>query len=137
MGKSLSRGGAPIGSGQKRFRRDILRRQPMFTCRLEAQDLEDFRNRFRKGKGPAVDVVAIIADTKSVEDVAITFELAKILRLVATHMLGQAAKFTKNLELQLFGHPRQLRCAGGVENDLEWAHRKHGIQARLSRKRNV
>jgi hypothetical protein len=49
--------------------------------------------------------------------------LAKILGRFIAHLLGQAAEFTENLELQFLGHPREFGGAVGRENDLKCIHR--------------
>jgi hypothetical protein len=46
-------------------------------------------------------------------------EFPELVQLGAQNLLGQAAELTKDLKLQLFGHPRQFRGAGRVEYDLE------------------
>ncbi len=70
----------------------------------------------------AFEINAVIAHPEPVERAAGTLELAELVHLRMHDLLGQAAKFTQNLQLQLFGHPRQFRSAGRVKDDLEGRH---------------
>jgi hypothetical protein len=54
-----------------------------------------------------------------VQDPTRALELAELVQLGIHNLLRQAAKLAKDLELQLFGHPRQFRRAGRIEDDLK------------------
>src|ERR1035437_7109369 len=74
-----------------------------------------------------LEIDAVIPHPKPMQGSTGPLELAELVQLGAHDLLGQAAKLAKDLELQLFGHPRQLSGAGGIEDDLK---RAHSIRAR-------
>ena len=70
----------------------------------------------------AFEINAVIADPESVQGPAGALEFPELVQLGIHDLLRQAAKLAEDLELQLFGHPRQFRRAGRVEDNLEGAH---------------
>jgi len=84
----------------------------------------------------ALEIHAIIAHAKSVQDPAAAFKFAEVFQGRAGHLLGQAAKLAEDLQLQIFGQPRHFRGAGGSEDDLEWIHnaRPAALAASLSKR---
>ena len=65
---------------------------------------------------------AIIADAKTVERVAVGFELAEIFEFAGDDVLGQAAKIAEDFELQFLRHPREFGRRNRREDDLKRAH---------------
>ena len=70
----------------------------------------------------AFEIDAVIADPEAVQSAAGAFEFAERIQFGVHDLLGQAAKLAQDLELQFLGHAGQFRRAGGIEDDLEWAH---------------
>ena len=67
----------------------------------------------------AFEIDAVIANPEPVQDPARALEFAELVQLGVHDLLRQAAKLAEDLELQLFGHPRQFRGAGRIKDDLE------------------
>ena len=67
----------------------------------------------------AFEIDAVIPHPKPVQDPARALELAELVQLGVHDLLRQAAKLAEDLELQLFGHSRQFRRAGRIEDDLK------------------
>ncbi len=70
----------------------------------------------------SLEIDPVIPHAKPVQRSARAFELAKLVQLGPQDLLGQAAEFAQDFELQIFWHPGQLGRAGGVKDDLEKAH---------------
>jgi hypothetical protein len=70
----------------------------------------------------ALEIDAVISHPEAVQGPAGALEFPELIQLGIHDLLRQAAKLAEDLELQLFGHPRQFRRAGGVEDNLEGAH---------------
>ena len=67
----------------------------------------------------AFEINAVIAHAEPMQDTARALELAELVQFGVHDLLRQAAKLAKDLELKLFGHPRQFRRAGRIEDDLK------------------
>ena len=85
--------------------------------RVAVEDAVDHQAQF-----VPLEIDAVIPDPEPVQRPAGALEFAELVQLGAHHLLRQAAELAQDLELQLFGHPRQFRRAGRVEDDLKWAH---------------
>jgi hypothetical protein len=70
----------------------------------------------------ALKIDAVIPQTETVEELVVALQPAEALKIGAHHFLREAAKLTENLQLQLLGHLGEFGGAGGVKDDLEWAH---------------
>ncbi len=102
--------GLIFGDLDARAKEEILERMP--TQDAMHQD----------AKLVALEINPVITHAEAVQDVAVAFQLAEIIKFAADDMLGQAAKVAQNLELQFLGHARQLGGTGGRENDLKRVH---------------
>ena len=69
---------------------------------------------------------AVIADAEPVQDAPAALQLPKFIQFGAAHLLGQAAKIAKDLQLEFLGHPRQFGGARRREDDLERIHLVEG-----------
>lgn len=70
----------------------------------------------------ALEVDAVVANAETVHGASSALELAEVFQVRAHDLLGQAAEFAQNIELQVLGHARELSSTGRVEDDLERAH---------------
>jgi len=66
-----------------------------------------------------LEIHAVIAQPESMENAAAILELAKLVQFGPQDLLGQTAKITQDLQLQLLGHPGQFPGAHRCEDDLE------------------
>ena len=62
---------------------------------------------------------AIIAHAKPVQRAPAQFQFAEGIQFRAERLLGQAAEFAEDMQLEFLGHVRQLGGAGGSEDDLK------------------
>ena len=69
------------------------------------------------------EINAVISNAEAVQYPAGTFQLAEVVHFRTHDLLRQPAKFTQDLQLQLFRHARQFGGAGWVKYDLERSHR--------------
>ena len=72
----------------------------------------------------AFEIDPVISHSEPVQDSARPLEFAELVQLGIQDLLRQTAKLAEDLELELFGHPRQFRGAGRVEDNLKQAHSK-------------
>src|ERR1044071_9385404 len=70
----------------------------------------------------ALEINPVIADAETLQNMAGALQFSKLVHFGAHHLLRQAAKIAKDLELEFLGHLRQFRCAGRIENDLKGSH---------------
>lgn len=68
------------------------------------------------------EIDAVIANAKSLQNPPSSLEFPELIDFCVHDLLRQAAKFTKDLQLQLLRHSRQFGSARRVKNDLERAH---------------
>ena len=68
------------------------------------------------------EIDAVIAEAEAMEDFAIAFQFAEALEFRGHDLVGQAAEFTEDVQLQFLRHAGELGGAGGIENDLKRAH---------------
>ena len=76
-----------------------------------------------KAEVVALEIDAVVADPEPVQRPTLPFQLSETLQFGGHHLLGEASEFAKNGQLKLLGHLCELGGAGGVEDDLERAHR--------------
>jgi len=86
---------------------------------MAIQDAVDYEAQFVPLK-----INPVIADAEPMEDPAGAFQFAELIQFSLHDLLREAAEFAKDLQLQFFGHARQFGRAGGIENNLKWAHGK-------------
>ena len=65
------------------------------------------------------EIDAVIPDPEPVQGPAGALQFSELVQLGVHHLLRQAAKLAEDVELQFFGHPRQFRGAGRIEDDLK------------------
>ena len=67
------------------------------------------------------EIDAIITHPKTVQRSPVQFQFAEGVQFGAERLLGQAAEFAEDLQLQFLGHARQFGGAGRGKDDLEHA----------------
>lgn len=77
-----------------------------------------------------LEIDAVIADPKAVQDAAGPFEFAELIQLGVHHLLRESAEPAQDLQLQFFGHARQFRRAGRIEDDLKRTHETKAVASR-------
>lgn len=82
-----------------------------------------------------LEVDAVIAEAETVQDLAVTLQLAKALKFSGHDFVGQAAEFAEDVQLQFPWHARQFGRAGRIENNLEWAHAEKNLLGDAARKK--
>jgi spore coat protein U-like protein len=70
----------------------------------------------------ALEINAVIAHAEAMQGAACALEFAEFIEFGLHDLLGQAAKFAQNVQLQFLGHPGQFCGAGWVKDDLERTH---------------
>ena len=76
----------------------------------------------------------VIPDPESVQCSPVAFEFPERIEFGLENLLRQPAEIPKDLQLQFLWHPRQLRRASRVKNDLKRAHRQPRVERRESSK---
>src|ERR1700722_14813448 len=66
---------------------------------------------------------SIIPHAETMEGPARPLKFAKRVQFRVQHLLRQSPELTQNVQLQLLGHAGQLSGAGGIEDNLERAHK--------------
>ena len=72
-----------------------------------------------EAEGMAFKINAIIAEPEAMERFAVALEFAEMFHLSVQDLLGEAAEFAEDIELQFLRHLGEFGGAGGIKNDLE------------------
>src|SRR6266404_5657943 len=71
-----------------------------------------------------LEVNAIIPNAESVQSLSRPLQFPEALQFRAHDFLGQPTKFAEDRQLKFLRHPRQLRRAGRIKDDLKRTHQR-------------